>query len=570
MQGAVIESSFLKAFFQGQVPDELLFPYPVLATEERERLRGLVERCRGALAGLDPAQIDERGEPPAGLVEALGRAGVLGLEIDPRHGGLGLSCMAQARVLEEIGGIDQGVAFSVAAHQVAVQAIVTHGVEAQRARFLPSLAAGGLAAFALTEAGSGSDAASLQTRAELRPDGQFSLSGEKIWVTNAAQARVSIVFARTVIADEGSKPRITAFLVEPGPGVSVEPSPPAMGLRGAQVGRLSLDGAIVSPDRVLGEPGKGFRVAMEAVSLGRIGLAATSLGAARALTREAIERVRRRKAFNRVIGELGLIKDKIATMVASLWAVESCLYLCAGLVDAGVGDHSMESAACKIIASETLALVADEALRIAGASGLARGAAPGRLLRDSRAGLFFGGTSETLRCFIALSGMQSPGRLDEVGRAMREPIKGFGLLSELAMRTARSVLGRDRHRAHPMLAREAALLGEYSGELARYSERIVRRHGKDVAEKQFAQRRIADLALLLFSVAACVSRATRAIEEKGEEGARRELDLTGIHVSGAERKMGEIVRSFERNDDDLRKAVASRAYADGAYPFDIL
>jgi acyl-CoA dehydrogenase family protein 9 len=459
----------------------------------------------------------------------------------------------------------------VAAHQVAVQAIVTHGVEAQRARFLPSLAAGSLAAFALTEVGSGSDAASLQTRAELLPDGRFSLTGEKIWVTNAAQAKVLVVFARTVVADEGSKPRITAFLVEPGPGVKVSASPPAVGLRGSQVGTVSMDGAIVTPDMVLGEPGRGFRVAMEAVSLGRIGLAATSLGAARALTREAIERVRRRKAFNRVIGELGLIKDKIATMISSLWAVESCLYLCAGLVDAGVGDHSMESAACKIIASETLALVADEALRIAGAAGLARGAAPGRLLRDSRAGLFFGGTSETLRCFIALSGMQNQTRaLDEVGRAMREPIKGFGLLSELAIRKARSVLVRSQHRAHPMLAREAALLVEYSGELERNSERILRRHGKDIAEMQFAQRRIADLALHLFSMSACVSRATRAIEDKGEEGARRELDLTAIHVGVAERRMAEIVRSFERNDDELRKAVASRAYADGAYPFDIL
>jgi acyl-CoA dehydrogenase family protein 9 len=210
-------------------------------------------------------------------------------------------------------------------------------------------------------------------------------------------------------------------------------------------------------------------------------------------------------------------------------------------------------------------------LRIAGAAGLSRGAAPGRLLRDSRAGLFFGGTSETLRCFIALSGMQNQSRaLDEVGRAIREPIKGFGLLSELAIRKARSVLGRDRHRAHPMLSREAALLGEYSGELERYSERILRRHGKDIAEKQFAQRRIADLALNLFSMAACVSRATRAIEEKGEEGARRELDLTAIHVGQAERRMAEIVRSFDRNDDELRKAIASRAYADGAYPFDVL
>ena len=177
-----------------------------------------------------------------------------------------------------------------------------------------------------------------------------------------------------------------------------------------------------------------------------------------------------------------------------------------------------------------------------------------------------------MRCFIALSGMQGPGKeISEVVRAMREPIKGFGLLSDFAIRKARSALGRERlHRVHPLLNRETVLFEEYTAELAKNVDKVLRKHGKDIAEMQFTQRRIADLAIDLYALVACLSRATKAIERRGEEGARREVELTTAFASGAEVRMADTVRAFDRNDDELRKAIAVRGYADGNYPLDVL
>ena len=195
-----------------------------------------------------------------------------------------------------------------------------------------------------------------------------------------------------------------------------------------------------------------------------------------------------------------------------------------------------------------------------------------RMLRDARINLIFEGTNEILRAFIALSGMAGPGKaLAEVARAMREPIKGFGLLSDFAVRKARTMLGRERlSRAHPLLSREAVIFEEYAGEIATQSENMLRKHGRDIAEMQFAQRRVADMAIDLYGIAACIARTTRAIERRGEDGARREIDLTTVFTAMAHKRLRQNASDFVKNDDELRKAVALRAYQDGNYPFDVL
>ena len=168
--------------------------------------------------------------------------------------------------------------------------------------------------------------------------------------------------------------------------------------------------------------------------------------------------------------------------------------------------------------------------------------------------------------------MQGPGKeLAEVVRAMREPIKGFGLLSDFAIRKARTALGRERMaRAHPLLSREVVLFEEYAAELAKNVDKVLRKHGREIAEMQYTQRRVADLSMDLYCLAACISRTTRAIERRGEEGARREIDLTTMFATMAESRMSANVRGFDKNDDELRKSVAGRAYTDGGYPFDIV
>jgi acyl-CoA dehydrogenase family protein 9 len=286
----------------------------------------------------------------------------------------------------------------------------------------------------------------------------------------------------------------------------------------------------------------------------------------------SVERCNERRAFNRPIGEFGLIKDKVASMMADTWALESLTYLTTGMVDAGIADFSVESAICKVVGSETCWRVIHQALQIAAGIGYMAEYPYERLLRDARVNLIFEGTNEILRAFIALSGMQGPGReLVDVARAMREPIKGFGLLSDFAIRRARTVLGREHMtRHHPLLGREAGVFEEYVQELARVTAQVLRKHGRDIAEMQYTQKRIAEMAIDLYSIAACISRTTRAIEQRSEEGARREIDLTSIFVAAAERRLEHLVVAVDRNDDELRKAVASKTYVDGRYPFDLV
>jgi acyl-CoA dehydrogenase family protein 9 len=428
-----------------------------------------------------------------------------------------------------------------------------------------------VAAFALTEPGAGSDAAAIQTRAERSGDG-FVLNGSKIWITNGGFADLFTVFARTSPADEGAKPKITAFLVERGQGVKSGPNEHKLGIRGSSTTEVYFEDVHVPASAVLGEVGRGFKVAMEVLNSGRLGLASGCVGLSKRLIKMAVERVQERKAFGRPIGEFGLIKDKIAVMTAETFALESMTYVTTGLVDRHVGDYSVESAICKVYGSEALWRTVNETLQIAAGIGYMQEYPYERMLRDSRINLIFEGTNEILRCFIALSGMQGPGReLVEVARALREPIKGFGLLSDFAIRKARTHLGRERMTmAHPLLNREGVIFEEYTAELAKNVDKALRKHGKNIAEMQYTQKRIADMAIDLYAIASVIARTTKAIHRRGEEGARREIDLTTIFVAAAERRLRACNDAFEKNDDELKKSVASRAYADGGYPLDVV
>lgn len=572
----VIEQSFTKALFHGVIAEDMIFPYPEMPAEDRENAAMILDSVRRFfVANVDSAKIDREHEIPAAVLEGLKSLGLFGLQIPTEHDGIGLSAAAYARVMQEVGGLDPAIAVTLGAHQsIGLKAILLFGTPEQKQRYLPKLATGEwTAAFALTEPSAGSDAAAIKTRAELTPDGSaYLLNGSKIWITNGGFADVFTVFARTSALEEGAKPKITAFIVERGMGVKNGPNEHKLGIRGSSTTELFFDDVRVPRENVLGEVGRGFKVAMEVLNSGRLGLAAGCVGLCSALTKLAIDRVQERRAFGRNIGEFGLIKDKISNMLADTYALESMTYLTAGIVDSKIADYSLESAICKIMGSETCWRVVNEALQIAAGIGYMRDYPYERMLRDARIFLIFEGTNEILRAFVALSGMAGPGKaLTEVVKAMREPIKGFGLLSDFAVRKARSVLGRERMtRAHPLLSREAVIFEEYTAELAQNVEAVLRKHGRDIAEMQYTQKRVADITIDLYAVAACLARTTRAIERRGEDGARREIDLTQIFTAAAQKRLKQNVDEFTHNDDELRKAVASRAYADRAYPFDVL
>lgn len=572
----VVEQSFMKAVFHGVIAEDLVFPYPEMPAEERENVALMVDSIRRfGEARVDPVAIDREHSIPEDVLQGMKELGLFGLIVPEQYGGLGLSNTGYARIMQELASIDASLAVTIGAHQsIGLKGILLFGTEAQKKKYLPRLASGELvAAFALTEPGAGSDAAGIATRAELSRDGEgYVLNGNKIWITNGGFADLFTVFARTSAPESGAKPRITALLVERGFGVQNGPNEEKMGIRGSSTTALYFEDVKVPAANVLGEPGRGFRVAMEVLNNGRLGLAAGCLGGCRRMIRMAVERSRERKAFGRSIGEFGMIKEKIARMMCETYALESMTYLTTGLIDAGVPDYSLESAICKVFGSETYWMVANETLQIAAGIGYMTEYPYERMLRDSRINLIFEGTNEILRAFIALAGLQGPGKqLTEVARAMREPIKGFGVLSDFAIQRARSALGRERlNRVHPVLKREAVIFEEGVAGLAREAERVLRKHGRDIAEKQFVQKRIAEVAIDLYALAAVLSRTTRLLEQRGEGGAQREVDLTSGFAALARERLTERLEHMEREDDELLKQVAVRTYEDGGYPLDIV
>lgn len=567
------DESFAKSLFVGSPAEGLVFPYPDPTRSEVDAVHEVLDGVRRFAPKVDAARIDREGAIPLETLAQVSELGLFGLLVPKAHGGRGLGLTAYARVIQELAAIDASMTLTINAHQsLGLAALMYFGSPEIQARYLPRCARGeALSAFALVEVGAGSDAGAIQTRAD-RDGDVFVLNGEKTWVTNGASADVLTVFARTSPAEDGAKPRLTAFVVERGQGVTSGPNDPKLGVRGAATTTLKFENVRVPVDQVLGEIGRGFKVAMEVLTSARLALASSCIGASKRLLKMAVDRATERKTYGRHISEFPLIKDKIAEMTSAIFALESMTYLTTGLVDAGRTDFSVESAICKVFGSETLWHVANESAQIAGALGYSGNEPWERMVRDARAMMVFEGTNEILRCFIALSGMQGPGlQLEDVSRAMREPIKGFGLLSEFAIKKARSVLARDRLlRAHPLLAAQSQIVIEYSSHLAKSVDTVLRRHGKNIAEMQFTQKRIANMAIDLYALTACISRTTRAIEKRGEEGSRREIDLLTMFAYAARRRLADNVGAFDDNDDELRKAIAAKTCADGSYPLDIL
>ncbi len=564
----------MKSLFFGVIADGLLFPYPEINAQEVDQLHLVLGSVRKFFAAnVDPVAIDREHAIPPAVLKGVKDLGLFGMLIPQAYGGTGMSSSAYARVMQEIAGLDASVAVTLGGHQsIGYKALLLFGTEDQKRRYLPRLATGEMiAAFGLTEASAGSDAAAIRTHAALMPDGNYKLNGTKIWITNGGVADLFTVFARTSRPDEALKPKITAFIVERAFGVTSGKEEHKLGIRGSSTTEVFFEDVIVPASNILGEPGRGFKVAMEVLNSGRLGLAAGCVGACKQLIKLSTERVRERRAFGRPIGEFGLIKDKIACMLAETYALESMVYMTTAIVDRRV-DFSIESAICKVYGSETLWRVVNESLQIAAGIGYMQDFPYERHLRDARINLIFEGTNEILRCFIALAGMAGPGQtLADVAKAMREPIKGFGLLSDFAIRKARTAFGRERMTgAHPLLNREAVVFEEFASELGRNVEKALRKHGHNIAEMQYTQRRIADMAIDLYAIASLIARTTRKLERHGEEGARREVELTSMFVAMAQGRLRANADSFEHNDDELRKGIADRAYVDGGYPFDVI
>jgi len=376
---------------------------PFVGATERDLARAVAE-WSATLAERIPAA-EKEGALPRDLIAELGRLGVLGMTIPEADGGLGASAVAFALVLEELSAAWPSLAVGVAVNSgIVAGSIVRYGTAEQRKRWLPRLMDGaGLGAFALTEATSGSDAASLRTTA--RRDGSgWRIEGRKQFITNARYAPFAIVLAR-VGATEPQRPSagITALVVPlDAPGVSIGPAERKHGLRASDTSALILDDARVGDDAVLGEVGKGFAIAMSGLDGGRIGIAAQSVGIARRVLELARAYATERKQFGRPIADFEGLRFRIAKAESDLEAARLLALRAAWLRDRG-RPFTREAAMAKLYASEMAQRATHAAVQILGGNGYMRDYAVERYARDGRATTIYEGTSEIQRIVIARS-----------------------------------------------------------------------------------------------------------------------------------------------------------------------
>jgi alkylation response protein AidB-like acyl-CoA dehydrogenase len=554
-------------------------PFPSIAPSEQETLRFVIESIDKFMAdkGEDFRRFDVAGAQPDEYVEELKSLGLFSLIIPEEFSGLGLSNSGYARVLQQTSRYDASTSLTIGAHSsIGMKALLLFGTPEQKAKYLPKLATGELiAAFCLTEAGSGSDAASVKTHAVKQGDGSWVLNGEKIWITNGGTAGFYTVFAKT----ESDGGKMTGFIVERDwPGVSSGPKEDKMGIRASCTTTVRFDNVRVPPEGVIGEEGKGFKVAMAVLNNGRTGLGGGCVGAMKRLIELSCAQATQRKQFGKSISEFQLIKEKIATMTALCFASESIVSVVGHLIDSGSDDFSVEAAMSKVFVSEALWTVADEALQIAGGNGFMREFPYERVVRDCRINRIFEGTNEILRLYVGLSGIKDPGEaLKDVARGLKgifnDPIKGFGVLTDYASKKVGQLtrIGRQRFvgLAQPLEV-DAVAFEQGVAKLAQAVEATLTRYGKGIIEQQLATKRLADVAIDLFVGMCCLARVNSMIAARGEAQSADELRIVKVFLHGARTRISSNLRALVKNANRDSLALADSVLSRGGYTWDVL
>jgi butyryl-CoA dehydrogenase/short/branched chain acyl-CoA dehydrogenase len=343
--------------------------------------------------------MDEKQQYAAGLADRLFELGLMGIEVPETLGGAGGSFFDAVLAIEAISTVDPAVAVLVDVHNtLVVNALRRWGTDEQKKLWLPKLASATVGAYALSEAGSGSDAFALQMQAEATPGG-FRLSGRKLWISNAREAGLFIVFA-TVDRGAGYK-GITAFLVEKAtPGLTVGRKEDKMGIRASSTCELVLDGCEVGANCVLGERGKGYKIAIETLNEGRIGIGAQMLGLAEGAWGHAARYAKERKQFGKAIAEFQAVQFALAEMATEIEAARLMVYNAARLKDAG-RPYVKEAAMAKLFASGVAERVASQCVEVFGGNGFVRDYPAEKYYRDAKVGKIYEGTSNMQLMTIA-------------------------------------------------------------------------------------------------------------------------------------------------------------------------
>ena len=581
---AAAKPSFLRGLFQGEITEELLFPYPATLDARRPDEAATVHRLIAALndmvtSGLiDPRQMDENEALSEPVIRAFADAGLLGLTTPKEYGGLGLSASAYARVFGAVASVDASLGVLIGVHcGLGGKALVLFGNDAQKARYLPALARGEmLAAYALTEPETGSDAQHIVTTARRNPENTgWLLNGRKHWIGNGQRAGMIATFAQTPVERNGETiMRPTAFIVRPDmPGFRIDGTIQKLGIRASTQAELVFEDCFVPDDHVLGEVGKGFRVAVNALNAGRLSLASGCASGCKRLLAEFTRYAEARTQFGGPLASFEITQRKMATIAADTYAADSMVGALAAALDEDHVDASLEAACAKVFASELVWRTADELVQLAGGRGFVKPWPYERYLRDARINRIFEGANEVLRLFIGLNGIQGPAEeLKELSGALRNPIQNWVLVSSYAAERVASALGKkDRFDVafHSSLRKHAEFVEKHVAALAAATQKMVVTHKKEILHRQLVVERLADMAIELYARATTIARTQRLIDERGAEACAREIALTDLFCIVSGRRFRAIRMELDGNAgeaiDDLRRDIAARVRAEHGY-----
>jgi len=547
-------NSFVLNMFLGKVDTTQIIPYPnILTDEQAEFLSDMVDPFDKFMTEEnDPFRNDEQAEISQETYDGLKEMGAFGIQVPEHLNGLGLNNTQYARLTEVVGKHDLGVGIAIGAHQsIGFKGILLDGNDAQKEKYLPRLATGEiLAAFCLTESTSGSDAASIQTRAEKSPCGKYYvLNGGKIWISNGGIAEIFTVFAKMKMTKEDGTEvdKISAFIVERSFGGVTHGAPEKkMGIKGSNTAEVHFEDVHVPVENLLGQEGEGFKVAMNILNNGRFGMGAVLSGTMRAMITKAADHVANRTQFGSHLHEYQGIKEKLAHMMIRHYVTESMAYIICASMDAGYKDFHLEAAVSKIFASEAAWYVTDETIQILGGMGYMKECGVERVLRDLRIFRIFEGTNDILRLFLALTGMQFYGKaMAPVTKAMKSPLTNFPTLmsfgSSYVMRRLKHKLGVPFdsslvEKSHPQVKDSAKLVSSAVSSFSLVIEDFALKHGKKFINLQSHQNLIANCVLDIFGMVAVLSRSSKALNE-GLDSAKHEADMCNIWCNDAYKRV---------------------------------
>jgi acyl-CoA dehydrogenase family protein 9 len=562
---------FAKGLFFGHFNAPLLFPYPELRPEEKPRVEEKVAEVRRfAREHIDAEAIDRNAEISADVVAGLGRLGVLGATAPTEYGGLGFSQMANCRIMEVIGGHDASVGVFVNAHHsIGIRALLLFGTEEQKRRWLKPLVSGEqLGAFALTEPEAGSDASNVQTTATPTPDGKaYVLNGTKRWITNGGIAQVLTVIARTPGAGGSKKKELTAFLVTPDlPGFKVlEKRMAKTGIRGTATGRLAFENMVVPAENVLGQVGKGLRIALTVLDFGRTTFGSCCTGAAKTCVEAAATHAKRRVQFEQPIAEFELVKKKIAWMAAHAFAMEATTTECAHFIDSGFDDYMLETAMLKVWSTDALWKIVNDTIQIYGGKAYFTDEPYERMMRDARINMIGEGANDVLRAFIAMVGIKPVAdQFLNVKEALEHPFRDIGTLLSFGGRQLRARL------TTPEVPVQSAPLRDHARELRHrireFSlavQAMLIRHRENILFRQYVQERLADAACELYASSCTLSRLDALLSRTNghAQEASRDVTVGRYFLRLSNRRIKQCLAALYDNDDLETTATADAVFS---------